>query len=125
MSASDYLENKLLDLVFNATAYSGQSTVYVKLHTGDPTDAGTSNAATTTTRAAVTFGAASSGTVTSDSDATWTNVSGDTLSHISLWDAQTNGTGNCLWAGSLTTPKTVTTGDTFTIPSGSLTVSID
>jgi len=124
VSVSNYLEDKLLDLVFNATAYSGQSTVYVKLHLGDAGEAGTTNAAAETTRAAVTFGASSSGTVTSDSDATWTNVSTtETYSHISLWDASS--AGNCLWAGALTQSKSVTAGDTFTIPSGSLTVSID
>jgi len=101
--------------------------VYVKLHKDASTnETGTTNAAANTTRAAVTFGASSSGTVTSDSDATWTNVSTTEVYYaISLWDAQTNGTGNCLWTGDLTQSKSVTAGDTFTIPSGSLTVSLD
>ena len=40
MSFSDYLEGKLLDHTFRNTAYTGPSTVYVGLFTGDPTDTG-------------------------------------------------------------------------------------
>lgn len=124
MSISNYLETTLVDLVFNGTAYAGQATVYVKLHTGDPGEACTANPAGETTREAATFGAASGPTVTSDADITWTNVSTDEqYSHISLWDDVA--AGNALWYGALTTPKTVNVGDTFTIPSGSLTVSLD
>lgn len=124
MSIANYLELKLLDLVFNATAYSGQSTVYVKLHTGDPGEDATSNAATETTRQAATFGAAASGAVASDADISWTDVStSETYSHISLWDAST--AGNPLWTGALSASKAVTAGDTFTIASGDLTISLD
>ena len=123
MSVANFLETTLLDLVFNGTSYSGQSTVYVKLHTGDPGEDCTGNAAGETDRAAVTFGAASGGTVTSDSAATWTNVSTtETYSHISLWSASSGG--NALWYGALTASKAVNAGDTFEIASGSLTVSL-
>lgn len=124
MSIANFLEDKLLDLVFNGSAYSGQATVYVKLHTGDPGEACTNNAAGETTRQAATVGASASGTVTSDADITWTNVStSETYSHISIWDAST--AGNALWYGALTASKAVNAGDTFTIASGSLTISLD
>lgn len=124
MSISNALENTLLDLVFNATAYSGQATVYTKLHTGDPGEDGTANAAGETTRKATTFGAAAAGVVTSDADIVWTNVSTtETYSYVSLWSALSGGT--CLWTGPLAVAKAVVAGDTFTIPSGSLTVSLD
>ena len=124
MSISNYLETKLVDLVFNATAYAGQATVYVKLHTGDPGEACTSNAATETTRQAATFGAASGPTVTSDADITWTNVStSETYSHVSVWDDVS--AGNALWYGALTASKTVNAGDTFTIATGVLTATLD
>lgn len=124
MSISDALELLLLDAVFNGVAYSGQSTVYVKLHTGDPGEAGTSNAAGNTTRQAATFGSASAGSVANDADINWTNVStSETYSYISLWTASTAGT--CLWTGALTASKAVTAGDNFSIPTGSLTVSLD
>lgn len=124
MSISDYLETKILDLVFNATSYAGTSTQYVKLHLGDPGEAGTANAAVHTTRATVTFGAASGGSISNDSLVTWTSYSAnETVSHISLWDAAS--AGNCLWTGPLTASKALTIGDSFEIGIGSLTVSID
>lgn len=124
MSIANFLEDKLLDLVFNATSYAGQSTVYVKLHTADPGETGASNAATEATRKALSVGPSSGGVVTSDADVNWTNVAAtETYSHISLWDAVT--AGNCLWSGPLSVSKAVTAGDNFSIPSGSLTVSLD
>lgn len=124
MSIANFLEDKLLDLVFNASAYAGQSTVYVKLHVGDPGEAGTSNAAGETTRKALSVGASSGGVVTSDADVNWTSVSTtEVYSHVSLWDAVS--AGNCLWSGPLSTPKSVNAADNFSIPSGSLTVSLD
>ena len=123
MSVSNYAENKLLDAVCANTSYS-VAAVYIKLHIGDPGEACTSNAAAETTRKVVTFGAAASGTSTSNADATWTNVStGETYSHISLWDAAS--AGNALWYGALTASKTVNAGDTFQISSTALTVSLD
>lgn len=119
MSYSDYLENKINDAVCNNDPLQ-VAQVYVKLHTGDPGEAGTSAAAGETTRKAASFGTSSSGTCTSDADLVWTNVStAETYSHVSLWDAST--AGNCLGSGALAAPKTVAVGDTFTIPSGSLT----
>lgn len=123
MSIANYAELKLLDAVLNAAAYSAAG-VYVKLHTGDPGEDCTANAAGETTREAASFAAAAAGACVSDADITWTNVStAETYSHISLWDAAV--AGNPLWYGALTAAKTVAIGDTFTIPSGDLTVSLD
>lgn len=123
MSISNYLENELLDAVFNADSFS-VANVYVKLHTGDPGEAGTSNAAGETTRKQATFDAAASGALANDNLIEWTNVSTtETYSHISLWDAST--AGNCLWTGALTASKAVTAGDTFRIPIGDLDITLD
>jgi hypothetical protein len=124
VSISNDLEDKILNLVFNATAYSGQATVYVKLHTGDPGEAGTNNAATHTTRAAATFGTASGGAISNDAAVTFTSMAAnETISHISLWDASSGG--NCLWIGALTASKSVNTGDTFQINTGDLDITLD
>lgn len=123
MSISNYAENAILDAIFNNTALQ-KANRYVKLHTGDPGEAGTNNAAGETTRKSVTGAAASGGTFTSVNDLQWTNVStSETYSHISIWDDPT--AGNCLWTGALTASKAVNAGDTFTIATGSLTVSVD
>jgi hypothetical protein len=118
---SDYLANKFLDAVGNATNYSA-SNVYVKLHIGDPGSAGTANAATEITRQSVSFSAASSGGLTSDADVSWSNIAGsEDATFFTVWDNLT--AGNFLFSGTVA-GNAYTAGDTFTIPSGSLTVSL-
>jgi hypothetical protein len=120
MSISNYAELALLDTLRN-TSFAVAAT-YVKLHTGDAGEAGTSNAASETTRKAISFSAASSGSMASSATVEWTNVAAsETYSHWSLWDAST--AGNCLWTGALSTSAAVTAGDTFQITS--LTLSLD
>lgn len=122
MSISNYAELKLLDAIGNNVSFAVAAT-YVKLHIGDPGEAGTSNAAGNTTRQAVTFAAAASGAMASDADITWTNVStSETYTHFSLWDDPT--AGNCLWTGSVTA-NPVIAGDSFKIASGNLTLTLD
>jgi hypothetical protein len=121
MSISNYAELEILDHLTGTAAWTAPSSVYVKLHTGDPGEAGTSNAATEATRKVVTFSAASSGAITSSATVEWTNVSTtETYSHWSLWDAST--AGNCLWTGALSSSAAVTAGDTFQITQLQLTL---
>ena len=122
MSISNYAVLKILDHTTGTASWTMPSCVYVKLHTGDPGEAGTSNAATEATRKVITFSAASSGSIASAATIEWTNVSTtETYSHWSLWDASTSG--NCLWTGALSSSAAVTAGDTFQITS--LTLSLD
>lgn len=127
MTIANYAETKLLDAVFNHTTTGGglpTADVWVKLHTGDPGEDQTSNAATETTRKQVSMAAASSGSCSSDADISWTNVAAsETYSHISIWDNSTGG--NALWYGALSASKAVNAGDTFTIASGNLTATLD
>jgi len=119
MSISNYAENKLLDTI-GGTSFS-VATPYLQLHTGDPGEDGTSNAAGETTRQAATFGAASGGSMVTTANVTWTNVSTtETVSHWSAWDAAT--AGNCLWTGALTSSASLEAGDTFQITSLTLTL---
>jgi hypothetical protein len=118
---SSYLANAWLDAVGNNTSFA-VATVYVKLHVGDPGANGTSNAATETTRKAASFAAASTGSIASDAAITWTNIAGSQdATHFSAWDNET--AGNFLFSGTITA-NAYTAGDTFTISSGALTVSL-
>jgi hypothetical protein len=122
MSISNYAENKILDHVTGEAAWTMPTTVYVKLHTGDPGEAATSNAAANTSRQSASWAAASSGSIATDATITWTNVSTtETYTHWSLWDNST--AGNALWTGALSSSAAVTAGDTFQITS--LTLSLD
>ena len=118
---SSYLADELLDAVGNNSSFA-VGAVYVKLHIGDPGANGTGNPATETTRKAASFGASSAGTLTSDADITWTNISGSQdATFFTAWDSAT--AGNFLFSGSIN-GNAYTAGDTYVIPSGSLTVSL-
>lgn len=120
MSISNYAELAFLNSLRN-TSFAVAAT-YIKLHTADPGEDGTASAAANTTRQAVSFSAASGGSMGSSATVTWTSVpSTETYSHWSLWDAST--AGNCLWTGALSSSASVTAGDTFQITS--LTLSLD
>ena len=113
--------NSLLDALGNATNYTAPTANYIKLHIGDPGAAAASNAATETTRKAVSWAAASGGSMASDAAISWTNISGsEDATHFSVWDAAT--VGNFLFSGTVTANAYVA-GDTLTIASGSLTAS--
>lgn len=95
---------------------------WIKMHVGDPGAAGTSNAATETTRKQATFAAASGGSAATTGDLDWTNVAGsEDFSHFSMWTASTAGT--FLWSGVITA-NAVTAGDNFKIASGGLVIAV-
>jgi hypothetical protein len=126
---SNYLENELLDhSLGTGAAFTQPANVYALLHTGAPGEDGTANVAGNNVKSnAITFAAASGGSASSNVAADWTAVStAETYSHVSLWDSATAGAvGNCLYQGDLTSTVTVAINDDFSIPSGSLTVSLD
>lgn len=118
---SSYLANSFLDALGNATSFS-VTTVYIKLHTGDPGANGTANAATETTRKSASFSAASAGALASDADITWTNIAGSQdATFFTAWDNAS--AGNFLFSGTIS-GNAYTAGDTYVIPSGSLTASL-
>jgi hypothetical protein len=118
---SAYLCNSFLDALGNNTSYA-VAQVYIKLHVGDPGAAGTSNAATETTRKSVSFGAASTGAIASDADISWTNIAGSQdATHFTAWDNIS--AGNFLFSGTIT-GNAYTAGDTYTISSGNLTATL-
>lgn len=118
---SSYLANAWLNALGNATSFS-VTTAYVKLHVGDPGANGTSNAATETTRKSVSFATASNGALASDADVSWTNIAGSQdATHFTAWDNET--AGNFLFSGTIT-GNPYTAGDTYTISSAGLTVSL-
>lgn len=117
--------NSWLDALCRSVAYTDPVAFYVKLHTntGDPGSDGTGNPAGETTRKQATFGNAASGAITTTASLDWTNVStSETYGYVSFWDAAAAGT--FLGSAQLTSPKTVTSGDNFTIATGDLDISI-
>lgn len=113
MSLSNYLELELLDHIRGA-AYTAPSSLNVRLHIGDPGEDCTANPASNTTRQAVTFAAASAGSMSATGSpvAEWTSVpTTETYTHFSIWDNIS--AGNPLGYGALSSSAAVTAGDTF------------
>jgi hypothetical protein len=134
-AASNYLENKVLDHVLTATAYSQPSTRYLALFTNTSGNAATNLEAGTLTdevstsgsaygRETVTFAAASGGTSATNATVTFDTATANwgTITHVAVMDAETSG--NVLFWGAVTTSKTIETGDTFQVSSGNLTISL-
>jgi len=123
---SNYLENALINATLRNTSYSSPATVYVGLHTADPTDAGTGTEVSggSYARTAVTFGAPSNGVTTNSADVEFPQASGSwgTITHIGIWDASS--TGNLLYHTALDTSKAISSGDIFKIASGNLSVTL-
>lgn len=118
---SSYTANAFLNSLGNNTSFAVTS-VFIKLHTGDPGANGTANAATETTRKAASFANASSGSMASDADITWTNIAGSQdATYFTAWDNVS--AGNFLFSGTIN-GNAYTAGDSYVIPSGSLTVSL-
>lgn len=121
MSKSDYLELKVLDHLLGGPDYARPATVYIALFTSAPTDAagsGTEVSGGSYARAAVTnnstnWPAASSGVKSNGTAITFAQASGawGTVTHFAVFDALSSG--NMLFWGALTTPRTIVSGDTF------------
>lgn len=132
-AASNYLENKVLDHVLTATAYTAPTTRYVGLFTNTSGSAAANLEAGTLTdevsggsyaRQTVTFAAAVNGTSATNATVTFPTATAawGTITHVAVLDAATGG--NVLFWGAVTTAKQIDAADTFQISSGNLTVSL-
>jgi len=110
---STYGANELLD----GTALP--ATLYVQLHTGDPSAAGTANVATETARKSFTRTAAEAGVASNVLLLEWLSYPAvETLSHVTIWDAASGG--NCWFVDAITTPPETVIGQAAEIAVGEL-----
>ena len=141
-AASNYLENKILDHVLKfgngsltvgtGSGYAPPATLYLALYTASPGEAGShtnevSTSGTAYARQAVTFASAASGASATNATVTFHTATANfgTITHVAVVDNDTEGAGNVLFYGAVTTSKTIETGDTFQVSSGNLTISLD
>jgi hypothetical protein len=124
---SDYYENKIIDHMLRAQAFTPPSTIYLALYTVAPTDAGggTEVSGGGYARQAITLSAASAGATSNSADITFPTATADwgTIVAVGIFDISTGG--NLLWYGNLTQSKTVNNGDTFKINAGDLDITLD
>ena len=93
----------------SGTSYTRQSASF--------SAAGTTTTGTIETSGAVNFPVASGNYQSAGS-------TGNIVTHIAILDGNTIGSGNVLFYGALTTSKTVSSGDQFTISAGNLSISL-
>ena len=123
---SDYLEAALLNVSLRNTAFTEVAQPYVALHSADPGDDGSNElSGNGYARVAMSFDAPAAGVCQNSAEVTLGPATGGAWSeatHVSLWDADT--AGNCLYAGELTTAKTVAEDDSAQFAAGALTVTL-
>lgn len=119
--------NAILNSVFNDAAFTAIGPVYIQLHVGAPGAAGTSNIATNNTRISAGANPAftnppTGGACSNTSVITWPSVSTtEVYTHWTAWTASSGGT--FVGSGSVT-GGSVTAGNDFVAPIGSLALSI-
>ena len=127
MSFSNYLETKVLDHVFGGTAYTAPSTLYLALFTAvSDGEAGTVTEVSGGgyVRQSVAF--TTSGNTTSNTSAVeypTATANYGTVTHVGIYDASSSG--NLMAYASLSSSKTIETGDVFRVPAGDLDITLD
>ncbi len=128
---TDYLENKLLEHSVRGIAYTTPTNTYLGLFLVAPTDStpGTEvSLAGGYIRQQITWGAAASGSIANSATIRFpaslnaTDTWG-TVVAVGIFDLLTDG--NLLWYGSLSSAVTVDTGDSWSVQTGGLTLSLD
>jgi hypothetical protein len=131
-SLSDYAELRLLDHICN-TAYTAAATLYVALATADPGETATGVSmsevpnANGYARTAITFAAAATRTIVQTGAVTFPQATGagwGIVTHWAIVDSTTYGAGNVLASGAFTSSFNPVAGNTPTIPSGQIQVSL-
>ena len=117
---------EMLDAFARNAAWDLNTQVWVKLHTGAPGGAGTTNPAVNTVRKQATFGTpASAGAISNTVAVEWTAAevtATETYTHISLWSLSAAGV--FLGNDDLSSTAPVAIGDTFRIPIGDLDLTL-
>ena len=135
---SDYLEQKLMDLICNKDAFTGPAT-YLSLYTDDPgdDDSGTEVSGGSYARVLVNDNGSGSPDWTvaavsgvgyeceNDDDITFTTATGSwgTVTHFGIHDAASSG--NLLLHGALDESKAVGTDDVFKVSAGNLKLRLE
>ncbi len=142
-AASNYVEDRTLDFWLNGNSQSTTTpgtSLYVALFHGTAGSVGSGGSVldnleqgTLTdeisqgsyVRKQVGFGSASSGSIANDTTVTFPTATANynaTVTCLAIMDASSSG--NVLYFGELSVSKTVTTGDTFQVAIGNITVSM-
>jgi len=132
-SFADWMENKVLDHYFGQTASGSPASVYFALSTTTITDAGgnltepsgNGYARKSMTNNKTTWGTASAGSVSNAAQIDFAQASGSwgTVVDFAVMDAASGG--NMLAYGTLSTSKTIDSGDTASFAASAITITLN
>jgi hypothetical protein len=120
----DIIENQLLDALVGTSAYSVTTPIKLALVTANGSDsaAGTEVTGGSYARQTVSFGSASSGSITNNASVTFSSMPSCTVVGIEIYDSA--GSPKRLAYGALTASRTVTAGDSVEFATSSITLSL-
>ena len=142
---SDYVENKIVDLLVRGQAFTAPATIYVGLSTAACSDSGfgtevansnnysrvsvtasLANFAGTQSAGSTTASSGTGGQTSNNGAINFPTPSGSwgTVTHWFLADSGTHNAGNLLICDDLTVSKTINNGDTVSFAIGALTVTV-
>lgn len=129
---SNYLENKLLEHSTGKAAWTSPTHTYLGLFTVAPTDStfGTEVSGGNYARVQLSWGSASEGSISINANARFpasgtASVSYGTVVAMGILDSSSaSGTEHLLWYSDLSPSFTINSGDTFTVISGGITLSL-
>ena len=136
MSASNDLENDLMEYIFKNTSpsWDAAGSLYVSLHTGDPGEAGTQTSSESAYTSYARVAVARSGSGFTVSGATASNAAiinfpqctggSETITHFGIGTAS-SGTGKLLYSGALTASRAISSGITPQVAIGALSITVD
>lgn len=122
----DTIENNVLDALVGTASFSAPTTpmkLALETAAGSDSAAGTEVTGGSYARQTVAFGSAASGSCSNSGAVNFTSMPACTVVSVAIFDSA--GTPKRFWYGNLTSSKTVGAGDTFQIPTGQLTLSLD
>ena len=127
MSFTNYLETEILDHVFAGAAYSAPGTHYLALFTAVANgEAGSVTELSGSAYARQSVAFTTSGNTTSNNAAVeFPTATGSwgTVTHVGVYDASSSG--NLMAYATLSSSKTIDTGDVFRVPSGDLDITLN
>ena len=120
----DIIENQLLDALVGTSAYSVTTPIKLALVTANGSDsaAGTEVTGGSYARQTISFGSASSGSITNNASVTFAGMPSCTVVGIEIYDSA--GSPKRLAYGPLTASRTVTSGDSVEFATSSVTLSL-
>lgn len=129
---TDFLETALLDHCTGRATYAKPTNTYLALFTVAPGEASAGTEVASSggyERQQITWGAANTGAISTSADIRFPPASAlattdwGTVVALGIFDTLTSG--NLLWYGTLSASVTVNSGDSYTIQTGGLTLTLD